>query len=112
METEKEQAVPGFPKEYLEKQSRIISELHNINNAEFTKTLPLGENTRAAIYFKAKVNDVLSALYTIHELLYGEVDIKTGCEFVDAAQPLMDYADKYIIESISDNIRFRDPTEI
>ena len=30
METEKEQAVPGFSKEYLEKQSRIISELHNI----------------------------------------------------------------------------------
>ena len=112
METEKEQAVSGFSKEYLDKQSRIINELHSINNAELTKTLPLGESTRAAIYFRAKVEDTLSALYTIHELLYGEVDVKTGDKFVDAAQPLIDYADKYIIESISDNIRFRNPTEI
>lgn len=112
METSKEQTASTFSKEYLEHQSRIISDLYSLNTPELTKSLPLGKNTRAAIYFKAMVEDTLQALYSIHELFYGEVDDKLGSEFIDAVQPLIDYADRYIINSISDNIRYRDTVEI
>lgn len=101
-----------FSKEHIEKTKRVISELYGWNNAEQAKYAPISESTRATLYFKGMVQDVISTLYSIHELFYGEVDDDTSKEFYEATSKLNGLADKYIIETINANMSSRDFKEI
>ena len=90
-----------------EKRKNILKELYSHNLAERITNMPISENTRAALYFKGKVQDVLDTLFSLHYLIYREPDDKTTEMFCKAGEMLNELADKYIIESISDNIGTR-----
>lgn len=91
-------------KEYREKQTQIFNELHSHNLADRMKTMPISENTRAALYFKGKVQDTIDTLFSLHELLYTTTENDTTAEFIQAGKALNDIADRYIIDCINDNI--------
>lgn len=93
-----------FSKEYIEKQNRILNELHSHNLADRMKTMPISDNTRAALYFKGKVQDTIDTLFSLHELMYSITDDDTSEEFVKAGRALHEIADKYIIDCINENI--------
>ncbi|MBD8001049.1 hypothetical protein [Phocaeicola faecium] len=97
---------------YEETQKNILKELYSHNLADRITKMPISENTRAALYFKGKVQDVLDTLFSLHTLLYGEVDEEKASEFCDACMNLNKMADKYIIDSIDGKIGFRNQTEI
>lgn len=101
-----------FSKEYIEKKQQVLNELYGWNDAERAKNAPISESTRATLYFKGMVQDVISTLYSIHELFYGEVDNDTSEEFHKATLKLNELADKYIIETINENMGSRDFKEI
>ena len=99
-------------KKYIEEQNRILKELYSWNDAERAINAPISDNTRATLYFKGRVQDVVSTLYSIHELFYGGVDNDTCEEFYNATSKLNELADKYIIESISESMGSSDFKEI
>lgn len=99
-------------KEYLEEQDRISKELYSRNCAERTKTIPIGNNTHAALYVKGLLQDLHSALFLLHELIYGEVDDKTGDRFSDVTTPIEEIVNQYLLDSISENMSFRDFKEL
>lgn len=95
-----------------EKRKNILKELYGHNLAEQMTKLPISENTRAALYFKGKVQDVLDTLFSLHRLIYEEADNETAKEFCDACERLNEIADEYITNSINENIGFRNVSEI
>ena len=97
---------------YEETQKNILEELYSHNLADRITKMPISEHTRAALYFKGKVRDVLDILFSLHNLLYGEVCEEKASEFCEACRNLNEIADKYIIESIDENIGFRNMAEI
>lgn len=90
-----------------EERAQMLKELHSHNLADRITNMPISENTRAALYFKGKVQDVIDTLFSLHYLIYREPDDKTTEMFCKAGEMLNELADKYIIESISDNIGTR-----
>ncbi len=99
-------------KTYEEKQEKILKELYGCDYAERTKTVAIRKNTRAALYVKGLIKDLESALFSLNELLYGETDEKQGERIVNAIRPIDAIADGYLIDSISENMSFRDFKEI
>lgn len=97
---------------YEETQKNILKELYSHNLADRITKMPISEHTRAALYFKGKVQDVLETLFSLHTLLYGEVDEETASEFCNACKNLNEIADWYITDSINGKIGFRNQTEI
>lgn len=98
--------------EYIEEQNRILEELYGQNCAERTKTIPIGQNTHAALYVKGLVQDLQGALFSLHELVYGVIDDEVGSKFSEVIRPLEDIVNRYIIDGISENMAFRDFEEI
>lgn len=95
-----------------EKRKNILKELYGHNFAERIINMPISENTRAALYFKGKVQDVLETLFSLHRLVYGEPNDEETFEFCDACKKLNEIADEYITNSINENIGFRNASEI
>lgn len=95
-----------------EKQKNILKELYGHNLAERITNMPISEKTRAALYFKGKVQDVLETLFSLHRLMHEDVDDKTADKFCEACRNLDEIADKYITDSINDNLVFRNVSEI
>lgn len=87
--------------------------MYGHNLAEQITNMPISEKTRAALYFKGKVQDVLETLFSLHRLMYKDVDDKTTDRFCEAYKNLNEIADEYITNSINDNIiGVRNVTEI
>jgi hypothetical protein len=99
-------------KEYLKKQDEILKELYGRNCAERTKTTPIGQNTHAALYVKGLLQDLQGALFSLHELMYGVVEDKVGDKLSDVTKPIEEIVDQYLLDSISENMSFRDFEEI
>lgn len=97
---------------FEEKRENKLKELYGWNYAERMKKAPISDNTRAALYIKGLVQDVESALFTLHEILYGETSDDVGGRIVNAIIPLDAIADEYLINSINDSIEVRDFKEI
>lgn len=97
---------------YEEKKKNTLKELYGHNLAERIINMPISENTRAALYFKGKVQDVLETLFSLHRLMYKDVDDKTTDRFCEAYKNLNEIADEYITNSINENIGFRNVSEI
>lgn len=97
---------------YEEEKKNTLKELYSYNLAERITNMPISENTRAALYFKGKVRDVLDTLFSLHRLIYTETDNEKENEFCDTCERLNEIADEYIINSINENIGFRDMIEI
>lgn len=95
-----------------EKRVNILKELYGHNLAERITNMPISENTRAALYFKGKVQDVLETLFSLHRLMYTETDDETAKGFCEACRKLDEIADEYITNSINDNIGSRNVSEI
>lgn len=95
-----------------EKRKNMLKELYGHNLAERIINMPISENTRAALYFKGKVQDVLETLFSLHRLIYTEADDETAREFCDACERLNEIANEYITNSINENIGFRDMVEV
>lgn len=95
----------------VEKEN-VLKDLYGHNLAERMTKLPISENTRAALYFKGKVQDVLETLFSLHRLIYTEADDETAREFCDACERLNEIADEYITNSINENIGFRNVSGI
>lgn len=95
-----------------EKRDNILKELYGWNYAERTKTIPIGENTHAALYVKGLIQDLESAMFSLHELLYAEADNDQGRRITDAIRPVREIVDGYLVDSISENMTFRDFKEI
>lgn len=95
-----------------EKRDNILKELYGCNYAERTKTIPIGENTHAALYVKGLIQDLESAMFSLHELLYAEADNDQGRRITDAIRPVREIVDGYLVDSISENMTFRDFKEI
>ena len=90
----------------------ILKELYGWNYAERTKTIPIGENTHAALYVKGLIQDLESAMFSLHELLYREADDDQGRRITDAIRPVSEIVDRCLVDSISENMSFRDFKEI
>ena len=99
-------------KEYEQKRNEILKDLYGWNDAQRVKNAHISCSTQATLYLKCMIQDVLSTLYSLHELLYGTMDDKTRIEFCRAVSKLNKIADRYIIKSISENIGYRDFDEI
>lgn len=95
-----------------EKRDNILKELYGWNYAERTKTIPIGENTHAALYVKGLIQDLESAMFSLHELLYAEADNDQGRRITNAIRPVREIVDGYLVDSISENMTFRDFKEI
>ena len=84
---------------------KALRRLYKVGNeSEKYKTLPLSENTRAAIYVRAKVSDAVNLLFEIHQLLFPNLDDDSGQRFVNAAREMENIANEYIVESIEENL--------
>lgn len=90
----------------------VLNDLYGTALADRAKTATISENTRAALYVKGKVKDMVDVLYKLHELLYGFVDDDSLNEFCEATEKIDELAYRYIMASINDNIGFRDCTQI
>ena len=67
-------AMDATEQNYSNKHEVFLRRLYERpNDAEVYKTLPLGENTRAAIYVRAKVLEAVEMLFDIHKLLYHDL---------------------------------------
>ena len=91
--------------EYKKEHEKALRRLYKVGNeSEKYKTLPLSENTRAAIYVRAKVSDAVNLLFEIHQLLFPNLDDDSGQRFVNAAREMKNIANEYILESIEENL--------
>ena len=97
---------------YEEKKQDILKDLYGLNYAERTKKALISENTRATLYVRGMVVDLQCALFSLHTLLYGDYDDETGKILVDALRPVENIVNKYVIESINENISFMDFKDI
>lgn len=101
-----------FLEEYDKNRNKILKEFYGLNYAEKMIHSTLSERTKAALYLKGKVQDVLSAFFLLHELIYDSVDNDTADKFSEVIEPLDKLADEYLILSIAENISIRDFEEI
>lgn len=101
-----------YSEEYQEKRNEVLKELYNHNLAEQMTKMTISENTRAALYFKGKVQDVLDTIFSLHKLIFSDADDKTASKFCEACEKLNEIADEYITFSINENLSFINPTEI
>lgn len=88
----------------INKREEILRDLYSRNLSEQMKTIQIGENTRAALYFKGKVQDVIDVLFSLHELIYGDIGDEKYNELSEAVNALDRLADSYLINSINDSI--------
>lgn len=95
-----------------EEKKSVLKELYGWDYAERTKTIPISTNTRAALYVKGLVRDLESALFSLHGLLYANMPDEQGARIVNAIRPINAIADRYLLDSISENMSFRDFKEI
>lgn len=95
-----------------EKKQEILKELYGLNYAERTKKALISENTRATLYVRGMVGDLQCALFSLHTLLYGDYDDETGQMLVEALKPVENIVNKYMIESINENILSMDFKDI
>lgn len=103
---------PNKEMTYEEKKQEYLKELYGNDYAERTKTIPIGENTHAALYVKGLIQDLESAMFSLHDLLYGEADDEQGRRITDAIRPVSEIVNGYLVDSISENMSFRDFKEI
>ncbi len=101
-----------FLEEYTKNKNEILKEFYGLGYAEKMIHATLSERTKAALYLKGKVQDVLNAFFLFHELIYGSVDNDTADKFSEVIKPLNELADEYLILSIAENISIRDFKEI
>lgn len=99
-------------KTYEEKTEELLNELYGWNWAERTKSLPISKQTHAALYVKGLTQDLLSALYSLHEIIWGEVDSVTGGKFAEAIRPIEEIVNSHLIDAIDVNMGSRDYKEI
>ena len=97
---------------YEEKKRENLKELYSLNYAERTKKALISENTRATLYVRGMVADLQCALFSLHTLLYGDYDDETGQMLVEAFKPVENIVNKYMIESINENISSMDFKDI
>lgn len=97
---------------YEEKKRENLKELYSLNYAERTKKALISENTRATLYVRGMVEDLQCALFSLHTLLYGDYDDETGQMLVEALKPVENIVNKYMIESINENISSMDFKDI
>ena len=91
--------------EYKKEHEKALRRLYKVGNeSEKYKTLPLSENTRAAIYVRAKVSDAVNLLFEIHQLLFPNLDEDSGQRSVNAAREMENIANEYIMASIEENL--------
>lgn len=91
--------------EYKKRHEKDLTRLYKTGEkAEKYKTLHLSEDTRAAIYVRAKVSDAVNLLFEIHQLLCPNLEDDSAQRFVDAAREMENIANEYIIASIEDNL--------
>lgn len=95
-----------------EKKQENLKELYGFDYAERTKKALISENTRATLYVRGMVADLQCALFSLHTLIYGDYDDETGQKLVEALKPVENIVNKYVIESINENISFRDFKDI
>lgn len=95
-----------------EKKQEILKELYGLNYAERTKKALISENTRSTLYVRGMVADLQCALFSLHTLLYGDYDDETGQMLVEAFKPVENIVNKYMIESINENISSMDFKDI
>lgn len=74
-------------------------ELYSQNHAEQIKDTPLSDSIRAALYVEVKIEDLKNSLYSLHRILYGEIDDYVGDKITEAIEPIKLIADKYLIKS-------------
>lgn len=103
---------PNKEMTYEEKKQEYLKELYGNDYAERTRKALISENTRATLYVRGMVEDLQCALFSLHALLYGDYDDETGQKLVEALKPVENIVDKYVIESINENISFRDFKDI
>lgn len=105
MSTQKNVKETGEMNECEKKHEKALRRLYKTGEkAEKYKTLPLSENTRAAIYVRAKVSDAVNLLFEIHQLLFPNLDDDSGQRFVNAAREMKNIANEYIMASIEENL--------
>lgn len=97
---------------YEEKKQENLKELYGLDYAERTKKALISENTRATLYVRGMVEDLQCALFSLHTLLYGDCDDETGKMLVEALKPVESIVNEYVIDSINENISFRDFKDI
>lgn len=97
---------------FEEKRENELKELYGWDFAERTKTIPISTNTHAALYVKGLVQDLESALFSLHNLLYEDISDKQGAMITNAIIPINAIADRCLLDSISENMSFRDFKEI
>lgn len=97
---------------YEEKKQENLKELYGFDYAERTKKALISENTRATLYVRGMVADLQCALFSLHTLLYGDYDDETGQMLVEAFKPVENIVNKYMIESINENISSMDFKDI
>lgn len=99
-------------KEYIEKRNEILGKLYRCDCAKQTKDIHMSQETQAALYIKGCIQDLSSALYSLHELLYGELSDKESETITDAINPISKIVDKYLIDCIDCNMSRIDFREI
>ncbi len=97
---------------YEEKKQENLKELYGFDYAERTKKALISDKTRATLYVRGMVEDLQCALFSLHTLLYGDYDDETGEKLVEALKPVESIVNEYVIDSINENISFRNFKDI
>ncbi len=97
---------------YEEKKQENLKELYGFDYAERTKKALISDKTRATLYVRGMVEDLQCALFSLHTLLYGDYDGETGEKLVGALKPVESIVNEYVIDSINENISFRNFKDI
>ncbi len=97
---------------YEEKKQENLKELYGLDYAERTKKALISDKTRATLYVRGMVEDLQCALFSLHTLLYGDYDGETEEELVGALKPVESIVNEYVIDSINENISFRNFKDI
>lgn len=94
------------------KEREAFERLVSCNNAERYQGAKISEQTRAALFAVGRVQDALDCLINLHELMYCEIGDEANDAICEAAAPLQEMADKYLLLSIKENLgSIRTPEE-
>lgn len=95
-----------------QRTKRLYREMRDKSCVERYRGATISKQTSAALMAKARVQDALNALVMTHEMLYSECEDEAYNKIIDAMEPAEKLADKYLLESITDNLASLDSTEI
>ncbi len=90
----------------------ILKELYGCNYAERFRDAGISEQTRAALYFKGKVQEVCCNLFSIYRLLYGCPTMEREDELAAMCRDLEDFADICLIDSMNHETSDKDFKDI